>query len=64
MSEKGKSDVRKDKVWFSFDIDKIETMVSGSCFIHTSNETKPYERYAVCKEGQTIKIFKVVEEKG
>ncbi len=41
------------------DLDKIDSLASGSCFIHSSDKSEPL---AVCKEGRTIKIFKVVKE--
>jgi len=47
-----------------FKMDKIETLESGSCFIHQADHSdSPHpDSYAVCKEGKTVKIFKVVEE--
>jgi len=43
------------------DMEKLETLTSGSCFIHQADTPSP-ESYAVCKEGKTVKIFKIVKE--
>ena len=45
----------------SLDINEIQTMISGSCSIH-SNELDNSEKYAICKEDETIKIFQVTQK--
>lgn len=43
-----------------FDVDTLNKLTSGSCMISSTEQS---EKVAVCKEGNTIKIFKIVEEK-
>jgi len=45
----------------SLDINEIQTMISGSCTIH-SNELDNSEKYAICKEDEIIKIFQVTQK--
>jgi len=62
MSEKKEnSEGLKGEFTIRFDMEKLETLESGSCFIHQADMSDP-ESYAVCKEGKTVKIFKVNEE--
>jgi len=42
----------------SLNIDIIHNMKSGSCKIE-NNELNPREKYAICKEDDKIKIFKI-----
>lgn len=46
-------------------IGKLNEMTSGSCVIGSTIPVahEESERVAICKEGNTIKIFKIVEEK-
>lgn len=48
-----------------FDVNTLNKMTSGSCVISSTLRVanKEPEKIAICKEGHTIKIFKVVEEK-
>ena len=59
MSKKKEGPMRE--VIARFDMDKIETLTSGSCFIHHADSPSP-DSYAVCKEGKTVKIFKITKE--
>ena len=71
MSEEKKIKLKKGQANVSgsfavnLDVDKLDKMTSGSCVIGSTipvaNEAP--EKIAVCKEGKTIKIFKIVEEK-
>lgn len=47
------------------DIDTLNKMTSGSCIVGETSYvgSEVPEKVAVCKEGKTIKIFKIVEEK-
>jgi hypothetical protein len=71
MTEKKKTDLKegfadlKSSFTLNLQLDSLKTMTSGSCIITSTippSDQKP-ERIAVCKEGNTIKIFKIVEEK-
>jgi hypothetical protein len=64
--------VIEEKIKFSdsvdimkFNVDTLNKMTSGSCVLSStiSVDNMPPEKVAICKEGNTIKIFKVVEEK-
>ena len=50
---------------FEFDVDTLNKLTSGSCIISSTIPVanQPSEKVAVCKEGKTIKIFKIIEEK-
>jgi hypothetical protein len=50
---------------FNFDIDMLNNLNSGSCVISSTipEANQQSQKVAVCKEGKTIKIFKIVEEK-
>jgi len=48
-------------VFLRLDYEKILNLPSGSCFLPEPKELK--DKVAVCKEGKTIKIFKLEEEK-
>jgi hypothetical protein len=72
--EEGKHKVRviEEKIKVSesvnimkFNADTLNNMSSGSCVISSTIPVAntPSEKIAVCKEGNTIKIFKIVEEK-
>ena len=54
ISASGHADIMK------FDVDTLNKLTSGSCMISSTEQS---EKIAVCKEGNTIKIFKIVEEK-
>jgi hypothetical protein len=49
----------------NLDVDTLNKMISGSCIIGSTIPVahQEPEKVAVCKEGKTIKIFKIVEEK-
>jgi len=59
--KKERSEDLKGEFNVRFDMDEIKTLESGSCFIHHADSPNP-DNYAICKEGKTVKIFRVVEE--
>jgi len=59
--KKESSEDLKGEFTVRFEMDEIETLASGSCFIHHSDSPSP-DSYAICKEGKTVKIFKVIKE--
>jgi hypothetical protein len=46
-----------------FDVQKLSSLSSGSCMISAIPTMKQNpEKVAICKEGKTIKIFKIIDE--
>ena len=54
-------DIEGGEFTVRFKMEQIETLESGSCFIHHADSPSP-DSYAVCKEGKTVKIFKIKKE--
>lgn len=48
----------------NLDIEQLNDLTSGSCIIGSTIpvEDQQSEKVAICKEGRTIKIFKITEE--
>jgi len=71
MAEKKKPDLKEEHAELSssfnvnLDLEDLNKMVSGTCAIAATIPTsgKMPVNVAVCKEGNTIKIFKIVKEK-
>ncbi len=69
MSEE-ESEAKKEKSFFSgafsvnLDVKELNELKSGSCIIGSTTpvEDQQPEKVAICKEGRTIKIFKINEE--
>ena len=59
--KKESSEDLKGEFTVRFEMEKIETLESGSCFVHHADSPSP-DSYAICKEGKTVKIFKVIKE--
>ncbi|MCW4004047.1 MAG: hypothetical protein NWE95_09085 [Candidatus Bathyarchaeota archaeon] len=48
---------------FNFDAEVLKNLTSGSCILGSTEDDKQPQKVAICKEGKTIKIFKIVDEK-
>jgi len=59
-SEKTKGPIEFTVSPLRLNIEKLKTMTSGSCII-TSGQISG-NKLAVCKDGDMIKIFKIIEE--
>jgi len=63
-SKEGRADL-SGSFSVNLDVDTLNKMISGSCIVGStiSVANQIPQKIAICKEGKTIKIFKIVEEK-